>query len=205
MAETVVTYALTTKARVKDRLGITVTGFDTLFDRLISAATDFIETSCSRRFLETIYSNEVYSLYGQPYVLLNQSPVTALTKLEYRAGTPASPNWTSFIADQYELLESGKSGIVRIYGNTVEGNNVIRVSYTAGYKIDWANAGNATHTLPFDLSDLCERLAVRWFKRRELGGKSSEALQGGSINWKDGLDAEDLQTINKYTRIPRFV
>lgn len=210
MAEQVVPYALTTKTRVKDRLAITVADHDTLLDRLISAATDFIEAETGRRFKETTYSGataEVHSLPGnfQDYLLLKNAPVSSITLIEYRAGTPATPGWTELTTDEYLLLEDGKSGIVRLYTRFPAGTNILRVSYTAGYKIDFANAGTATHTLPFDLSDLAERLVVRWFKRRELAGKASEAIGGSTITWKDLLDAEDIATINRYRRLPQFV
>lgn len=211
MAEQVVTYAITTKARVKDRLAITIADHDTLLDRLISAVTDFVEGETARRFKESTYTGataEVHSLPGnfQDYLLLKHAPVTAITLIEYRAGTPATPGWTALTADEYLLTEDGKSGIVRLYTRFPAGTNVLRVSYTAGYKIDFANAGTAAHTLPFDLSDLAERLVVRWFKRRELAGKASEGLPGGSnVSWKDLLDSEDIATINRYRRLPQFV
>lgn len=205
MAESVVGYALTTKERVKDRLAITGTNFDTLIDRLISAMTDFIEGECNRRFKETPYANEVYSVSGEKpkYVFLKQAPASALT-LQYRAGTPSAPSWTNFIADDYELLEDGKSGIVRVY-SLPAGTNVIRATYTAGYKIDFPNAGSATHTLPFDISDLCEKLAVKEFKKRDAEGKSSEAFEGGTTNWKELLDEADKLVIGRHRRPAPFV
>jgi hypothetical protein len=50
MPEQIAPYSLTTRQRAKDRLGITSADFDTLLDRLISAATDFIESQTNRRF-----------------------------------------------------------------------------------------------------------------------------------------------------------
>lgn len=208
MSESVVSYALTTKVRVKARIGISVTsGFDLLLDRLISAATDFIEGECNRRFKETVYSNEVYSIYGEQatFVLLKQSPVTALTAFQYRAGTISVPAWTSFNADDYELLEDGKSGIIKVYG-LIRGVNAVRASYTAGYKISFNDAGDATkHTLPADLSDLCERLVIRWFKRRESEGKASESFESSNVNWKDSLNEEDKAILERYMKLPVFV
>ena len=46
-------YALTSLQRVKDRLGLTSSGFDSLLERLINASTDLIESYCGRRFKET--------------------------------------------------------------------------------------------------------------------------------------------------------
>lgn len=208
MAEQILAYALTTVQRVKDRLGITVAGHDTLLQRLINGATDFIESETNRRFKETTYTNEVYSLHGakQDMVFLRQIPVTALTSAQYRAGTVSTPQWTDFITDDYELLEGGESGIIKFYGGVVRGINVVRFTYTAGYKINFSNAGdNSTHTLPADLTELCERMAIRWFKRRESEGKLSEAFEGATTQWANELTGEDKEIINKYRRLPAFL
>lgn len=210
MAEKPITYALTTKARVKDRLGISASNLDTLIDRIIAGVTDLIEGECGgRRFLETTYTNEVYTIFNtnQKYLALNHVPVGTVTGVQYRAGLKSNPNWTSFATDDWELSEDGKSGLLRIWGLS-GGINAIRVSYTAGYKIDFPNAGetsSVTHNLPFDLSDLAERLTVKIFKRREHEGKASEGFEGTTITWKDLLDDIDKQVISRYKRLPTFV
>lgn len=214
MAEVIVPHALTTRQRIKDRLTITATGFDTLLDRLISASTDFMEGECNRRFKRTTYLNEVYSVYGAnpQFIFLKQFPVAALTSFQFRAGTPSNPNWSNFPVDTYELLQDGASGIIKIYGGLggifggfSGGINSVRATYDAGYLIDFANAGSSTHTLPFDLSDLYERLTVKMFKKREAEGRASESYEGGSITWKDLLDEADKAIINRYRRQPQFV
>ena len=103
MSEKLLAYALTTEARVKDRLTITGANFDPLIQRLINGVTEFIERSCNRRFNETVYVNEIYSVISprQEFLVLKQAPVLVLTSLQYRAGTPSNPNWTSFIAHHY--------------------------------------------------------------------------------------------------------
>ncbi len=205
--EKVLAYALTTKNRVKDRLAITNTQFDTVIDRLISAMTDFIEGECNRRFQETVYSNEIYSIYGAyPETIgLKQTPVSNVASVQYRAGLKTTPNWTNFAADDWELLEDGKSGIIKFYGGITRGVNVIRVTYTAGYKIDFPNAGSATHTLPADLSDLAERIVVRVFEKRKAEGKETESFEGGTVSWAPLLDETDRAIIARHRRLPQFV
>lgn len=205
MSETILEYALTTVARVKTRLTITVNNHDTPLLYLINSVTDFIEGECNRRFKETTYTNEVYSPQGGCFIVLKQSPVSSVSSVQYRAGLKSNPSWTDFNADDWELMEDGQSGMIEAHG-LLHGTNLFRVTYVGGYKINFTNYGdNNTHTLPADLTDLCERLVVRWFKRRESGGKQSEGLQGGSINWKDELDSEDKATLARYKRIPNFV
>jgi hypothetical protein len=169
--------------------------------------TDFIEGECNRRFKETTYTNEVYSIQGQGNNFLNlkQSPVSSVTSLQYRAGLKSNPNWTEFAADDWELLEDGVSGIIELHGSFPQGGNGIRASYVAGYKINFSNYGDMnTHTLPADLTDLTERLAIKLFKRRESEGKEREVMGNSMTIWKDLLGPEDQETINKYRRVNFF-
>lgn len=202
------TNALTNLARVKTRLTITEAKFDTLLERLIAAATAIIEGECNRTFKQTTYSDEVYSVYGNSaeMIALKQTPVTSLTKAEYRAGTPSTPAWTAFIADQYDLVGDGKSGLVRIYGGTPQGVNTIRFSYVGGYKIDFSAPTDPTkHTLPADITDLCERLVVKLFKKREQEGKLTESFEGGSVTYEGLLNDDDKRILSRYQRTPQFV
>lgn len=201
MAEIIYTHALTTVARIKDQLAITVSGHDTVLMRMINEMTDFIEGKCNRRFKSTTYTNEVYSSIGGNSLMLKQYPVTDLSAFEYAVGYPTAKAWTSFLGTEYELSEDGKSGIINAYGNFPSGSNIMRATYTAGYLIDWANFGSATHTLPADLTGLCERLVIRRFKKKEAEGKSSESFEGSSVSWDTKLNEEDTFIINKYKRL----
>jgi hypothetical protein len=130
--------------------------------------------------------------------------VNGLISLQWRAGTPSTPSWTNFINDQYELVNDGKPGIVRVYGVIPRlYENMIRATYYAGYPVDWANAGNeTTHQLPADISNTVENLVVRIFKRRMLAGKSSESLNGANVSWNKEVDDDDRAVIGHYRRMP---
>ncbi len=200
-------YALTTLGRVKDRLGITSNGADAVLERLIASATAYIETVCNRRFKSTAYSNELYSVSGAGVgsILLKQAPVTALTSVYYRTGTVSSPVWTAYTADDYELLGDGKSGIVVFYGTPVSGSNNIRVTYTAGYLFDFTAPTDTTkHTLPFEVTDLAERLVSKLWKRRESEGKLSEGYQSGQVQWAEIVDSFDRTILAAHQRVPAF-
>lgn len=217
--EKVAWYALTTLARVKDRLDITINDSDAKLTRMINSATDYIERECGKtglenypndgHFVQKTYTNEIYSVNGskQKRLVLKNAPVSALTSFQWRAGTPSNPQWTDFIVDQYELEETGTSGIVRVYGVMPRMySNMLRATYTAGYPVDWQNAGNysgqvMTHLLPADLTNLCENLVVRIFKRRMLDGKASEAIQGAQTNWRDQIDSLDRDVLAHYRRL----
>ncbi len=202
------TRALTTLSRVKNRLGIAdaTTTFDTKLERLIMGATSLIESSCSdRRFLTTAHSQEIHNVeLGQTVLYLKHWDVTTLTLVEYNYGTPGVPAWTTLVADNYALMDQGKNGRIRLYTG-FQGINAIRVTYTAGYLFDFANEFDETkHTLPFEITDLCERLAIAKFNKSTDEGKASQASQENSITWvKEDLSASDIALLVPYQR-PRF-
>lgn len=130
--------------------------------------------------------------------------INGIISFQFRAGPPSNPSWTDFVNDQFELVNDGRAGILRIYG-ALPGlySNAARVTYYAGYAVDWANAGNGTtHQLPSDLSDMVENIVVRRFKRRILSGMSSQALEGATTSWRDEIDKEDLDVIGHHRRVP---
>lgn len=200
-----INYALTTNARVKARIEITVSTLDTVIDTMIASVTDFIEQQCGgRRFKETTYTSEVYdgSIVGVnptplPFLILKNAPIVSISAFEYRNGTRTNPTWIAFQADNYEPMNS--RGIIK--ADLPAGYQNIRVSYVAGYKIDFANDYSATHTLPFELSDLAERLVIKRIKRRESEGKSQETLRDSTIAWGAFLDAEDKDILTRYRRV----
>jgi hypothetical protein len=205
---------------VQDSTGSTLTvidqtpQYDGMLIRMINGVTRYIANECGRTcFVQQTYTNDTYSVDSsrQDTLILRNTPVFSISSLQFRAGTPTNPSWTNFIADQFELINprtdpiSGlvwyPSGMVRIYGSLPSVySNMIRATYVAGYPVDWANAENGTtHLLPADLTNLCENLVVRRFKRRSLAGQSSMTLEGATIgNWRNVLDAEDTDVINQY-------
>lgn len=193
-------YSLTTVDRVRNlRLRIENDGFDTLFANLINAVSDFIEGECNRRFMKTDYEefHTVHS-YGQKMLVLRNSPVAEVTAFEYRSGTKTNPTWNAFDPDSWELDE--EAGIIETNGML---EKFLKVSYSAGYLIDWENYDDEeSHTLPSDITDLAERMVVKWYKRREAEGKMSEGFDGAQIAWRDDLTKDDQATLNRYRRIP---
>jgi hypothetical protein len=129
--------------------------------------------------------------------------MSGLMSFQWRPGTPSNPSWFSFLPDQYELDQQGYAGIVRVYGVMPRiYNNMLRATYVAGFPVDWQNAGNGTtHQLPADLTNTCENIAVRIFKRLPLDGKASENIQGATVSWRNQLDQMDIDTIDRYTRV----
>lgn len=136
--------------------------------------------------------------------------VAHIISFSWRAGTPSNPGWTAFIPDQFEVLNpridpiSGipwsPTGQLRVYGVLPRiYSNMIRATYSAGYPVNWANAeDHNTHWLPGDITNVCENLVVRRFKRRQLAGMSSQALEGATHSWRNDLDKEDKDVLGQY-------
>jgi hypothetical protein len=138
--------------------------------------------------------------YNQKQLFLDQIPVSALTKIEYNIGTKSVPSWVTFGTDEYDF--NAESGMVQFFSSLPVGFNNIRVTFTAGYKISFADFGDTTkHALPADLTAVAERMITKLLKRRESEGKSSESENGGSISWSDKMNEEDKATLARYKRI----
>jgi hypothetical protein len=207
-------YALTTLANLKDRLQLTTTGFDTSLTRLINQQTDWLEAQCGNRQFVSRTGNTVLNTYthevydggtGGRFLYLRQAPVFSLALFQWRAGVPTNPAWTDFVPVTYELDQTDangmcRTGMIRVYGGVPTGSSNIRATYTAGYAVDWANEGSATHTLPSDLTDICEQLCVREFTQRNSFGKAAESAEKASTTWMKDLDKRVEAKILEYTR-----
>ena len=204
------TYGLTTVTRMRNRLAITVTDstLDSVITRMIYAATDYIERYCGNtRFLRLTYTNEIYNGSDPddgtplPYLVLKNQPLSSVTALQYRVGERSSPSWVDFGANDYE--PDYELGIIRMFGKLPYGTQNIRVSYVAGYLIDFTNENDgALHTLPHEISDLCERLVTKLFKRRQSEGRSQEGFESSAITWGSFLEEHDKNILANYNRVP---
>ena len=152
--------------------------YDDILTRMINYATNYINNECGRySFVQQTYVNDTYSIDSprQTFLLLRNTPVFPaadgihVTSFQWRAGTPSNPSWTDFIPDQYELVDPRTdpissqiwypSGEIRVYGVLPRMySNMIRVSYTGGYPVNWANPeDHNTHWLPGDITSVCEK------------------------------------------------
>jgi hypothetical protein len=188
--------------------------YDGMLIRMINSVSRYITNECGRTcFVQQTYVDDTYSTTSsrQDTLILRNTPVFSISSFQWRAGTPTNPSWTDFIPDQYELINprtdpiSGlvwyPSGMVRVYGVLPTFySNQIRVTYVAGYPVNWADAEDGiNHMLPADLTNLCENLVVRRFKRRSLAGQSTMTIEGATVGgWRNDLDAEDQDVLNQY-------
>ncbi len=76
-------YALVTLAQVKTYLGIVDEDHDQILTALVDRASGYIERYCNRKFKTRSYGREVYQGHGMRRLILDQYPVTAVTRLSY--------------------------------------------------------------------------------------------------------------------------
>lgn len=128
--------ALTTRARVKERLSIDSASFDDLIDRLIVATTKRMSQMCNRRFLQATYTNELYDgsdIYGARIktLLLKNAPVHSITSIEYKTGLNSNPTWYAYDEDDYET--NLPLGVLDWKGALPFGKQNVRITYNAGW------------------------------------------------------------------------
>lgn len=200
-------YALTTKTRIKSRLQINTTSFDDVIETMIAATTAKIEQMAGRRFKDTTYTQELYDgvdAYGDrmSYIVLKNSPIISFTSLEYKSGNNEDPTWFEYTSNDYDLNET--SGVIYFNSDMPRGRQNVRATYRAGYLIDFdtSDVYSTAHTLPFDISEVCEEVVVRLFKKRDSEGRSQESFQESSVTWNENVfTPENVTTINNYRRV----
>lgn len=178
--------ALTTTAKVKTYLGITDSASDSVIELLINQATMFIENYCGgRKFLSQAYV-DIVDTKNTDKLFFEQYPVTALTEVAYRSGTISAPVWVAYSVENYLLY--AKAGYVKFFNTLPVTSQGIRLSYTAGYLIDFANETTASHTLPFELTMACTELVAYKLNTRQSQGISSQSTEGQSVTFKGNGD-----------------
>lgn len=198
--------ALTTLERVKNRLEITHANSDALIQDAINEATGFIQTYCNRRFVKQSYTDEIYdgtSPAGatRQNIQLSDAPIQSFSKAEYDAGTNKSPNWQAFDANWYDYRSD--IGVVILYVPGPSGIRNLRFSYEAGYLVDFGNDSDSSkHTLPFEISGVCEQLAVTIFQNKQNAHRESVTFSGSSITLSQHLNDYDHQILSNYARNP---
>ena len=73
--------ALTTLAKVKCYLGITNEDSDKILEPLIERASGYLERYCHRKFTSRSYTREVYAGNGERRLILDQYPITAVSRV----------------------------------------------------------------------------------------------------------------------------
>lgn len=166
---------------------------DPLLSRLISAASQYLETQMSRTIETNTYLETRNGLGGNVMTLLN-GPVVNVNSLTIDGivipPRPAlgSGSYSSFspggwVNDSERIMVQGYC-FNRGFMN-------ITVNYTAGFA-----------SVPADLEQCCIDLLSEWFMYRNRIGKLSESIEGQSITFgKQMISEKDFDILNGYKRV----
>lgn len=206
--------ALTTVARQKSFMGITVSTHDTALELLINSVSNYVEKVTGRKFKRQTFTNEIYNGKDSEHLYLKNYPVIdgeAFT-LQQRVSALNEDNWETVDAEDYFVEnESGrvtlittKSFATAVTGVFTKGIQNWRVTYTAGFYLpsDASFGTNYLNDLPSDL----EMLVWQWVAQT-FNGRKSQGIQRQKVRdievWFAAEMAKDpmmKQTLMQYRR-----
>ncbi len=211
---------LTELSRVKDRLGLNQSSNkDTLLDNLILQATDFIERRCGRTFENTrheeFYDGDEVAVHNHfIHLHIQNPPLKSVLGVHYLGSrdslsdsgdesenvslsqlNPISePNRTWRDFSNLDWKENGTIWMLAPFGF-----RSIRVRYEGGYAVDFANySDDSKHELPRDITELVEKLVVKYYLKREEEGVKSADFRDATREYANFLEKDDLRIINYY-------
>jgi hypothetical protein len=183
---TLLSYALTDVASVKESLGIasSVTTYDNLITRKINQATLAIENYCGRRFASTVYTDEDYNGTQIDQIVLKNRPVIGTPVLEVRDTTLNEDDFTTVEATL--LFTNANAGILDLDFRAIGRWRRYRVTYTAGYT-----------TIPEDLAEACVSLACFYYNEADSSSVGVSSKQEGQrkITYSNGSSPQTFKTI----------
>lgn len=194
-------YALTTVADVKESMGIQSSdhSWDNIIIRKINQVTRQIEAYCGRRFLSTVYTNELYAGTNSNQIVLRNRPVIGSVTLGFRD--------TSLNEDTFDTVDTNlyftdtNSGILDLDFRAVGAYGRYEVSYTAGYATIPEDLAEATATLTAYYVLNSDSSQVGLMEKRE--GQRQIRYQPKTLTFEEivaelGLD----ELINSYANLP---
>lgn len=146
---TLLAYALTNVADVKETLGIASSdlSWDNLIIRKINQVTRQIEAFCGRRFLLTTYTDEEYNGTGVDQIVLKNRPIEGTVALSYRNTSLDDNDFTTVESDL--MFVNASAGVLNLDFRAIGRWGRYKVTYQAGYA-----------TIPEDLAEAATALAA---------------------------------------------
>lgn len=176
---------LTTLKNVKAWLGIQTADDDAMLSRLISSASEFIQTWLNRSFASQSYT-EVRNGTGGSRLLFADFPVTVVSSVVVDGRPiPASP---SFGEPGYRFTDI--SLILTGYVFT-QGFGNVQIGYTAGFA-----------SVPLEIEQACIELISLRYRERDRIGHQSKSLAGETVTFFIKDMPHSVQTIlNNYRKM----
>lgn len=184
MADKLASYALTSRSRLLDFLGITTpltTAQGEMMDYIINQVSSFIQNYTGRTFKEATYTNELIDGAEADNMMLKNFPVSSADAftLQSRNTPDNSDDWSTIDSEDYFV--DYDTGIIYTTGRKfLKTRRGYRASYTAGYEF------NNSSTFLSDFQKVADIESVTWMI--------------GSLMWhkKKGDPSITGERINKY-------
>lgn len=172
-------------------MGIASDKYDSVLVQLINQVSGFIERFTKRTLKETTYTNEVYDGPPSDTIVLRQFPVSSVSSFQYRETNDETDDWGTFNATtEYRVHADGR--IQLINGEFQNVPRKYRVTYVAGYKIDFANEQTPTsHNLPPELEYATHKLVAALFNTRKSEGFGKVAVGDSNVTVQAAVFSSD--------------
>lgn len=195
---------LSTLTKLKRHLGIPVDDLtkNEMLNLLLTGSSNYIEGQTARA-LELQSHSLKLSGDGTDMLVLPQYPILMSD------GVPAISVLKVDDVDILAEIASGdidvddKTGILYRDQGWHEGRRNIEITFSAGYVLPGSDeSGQETATtLPEDLELASIRLAARVYERSKAEGITSVSATSMSVNYKDSIDPEIVETIARHARV----
>jgi hypothetical protein len=141
----------------------------------IAEESAYINTIADRIFGSTVVSSEIHDLDGDESIFLFNSPVIAITSLQYNVnpiGSTLGPSWVTKVAEtDYSLFESTGEVMWLPSFSPSDGRKRICVTYTTGYA-----------ELPLDVQKLATKIVAERVLSTLIQQNVNERNDGGTVS-----------------------
>lgn len=198
------TYALTTRQRLIDFLGLTAGSLSTtqnnVLDRIIDAMTEQIERYTGRHFKQGTYTNEIYTS-SAGFIFPKNTPIASVSGVQYRNTDQNVDDWTTLDTKNYRL--DGNMVVAMGGYKFPVGAGQIRLTYVGGYDFD----NTATFLSDTEAGDveyaMWKLCAHAWNNRKGSLNIQSESIGDYSVTFRQalGIDPEIASLLDSYSQL----
>lgn len=177
-------------------------------ERLINAASSYIETLTGRKFARRDYRENHYGS-GSQELCLGQYPIVKIYRIMDRE------NERELAPESYSILEMGAIGVVyrddgwapRGYVSGLANDRVaqrryLNVEYSAGYVLPKDATQDQPSDLPYDLQYIVWQMVQQQWELERNGGTGLSAFSISDVSWTfdKELGGQVQEVISKYMR-----
>ena len=189
---------LTLLATVKEHMNVTGTTFDTILERIITAASLRIANFCDRKFILTTYTEFQHGRASNT-VLLKHFPADKPTELNI---DPESVFPVDTVVDTADFEVMNDSLLVMLRGlKFPRGTRNIKIIYTAGY--DPPGTASPTREMPTDLEYACIQFVEYLFAQKDDRSitQTTKGKQGETTTFVTTIPDQVREAIEPYKQL----